>query len=83
MIFRHIENKLSIYYTKMHYSKSKLKYTFWCQDHVYMIENILKNTTKLVSQFLEFKCIFYDVYKLGLCCCGTRDEHVRQSIPLG
>ena len=39
-----------------------------------MIENILKNTTKLVSQFLEFKCIFYDLYKLGLCCCGTTDN---------
>ena len=39
-----------------------------------MIENILKNTTKLVSQFLEFKYIFYDLYKLGLCCCGTADS---------
>ena len=36
-----------------------------------MIENILKNTAKLVSQFLEFKHIFYDLYKLRLCYCGT------------
>jgi hypothetical protein len=39
-----------------------------------MIEDILKNTTKLVSQFLEFKCIFYGLYKLGLCCCGIADS---------
>ena len=39
-----------------------------------MIENILKNTTKIGSQFLEFKCIFYDLYKLGLCCCGTTNN---------
>ena len=46
-----------------------------------MIENILRNTTKLVSQFLKFKCIFHEFYKLGLCCCelmecsvGTADD---------
>ena len=40
-----------------------------------MIENILRNTTKLVSQFLEFKCIFYDLYKLG--CAAV----VQQIVP--
>jgi hypothetical protein len=48
-----------------------------------MIEDILKNTTKLVSQFLEFKCIFYGLYKLGLCYCGTADSpRIRVDSPL-
>jgi hypothetical protein len=35
-----------------------------------MIDNILSNTTKLVSKFLKFKCIFYEFYKFGSCCCA-------------
>ena len=48
-----------------------------------MIEIILKNTTKLVSYFLEFKCIFYDLYKLELCCCGTADSPRAADSPPG
>ena len=48
-----------------------------------MTENFLKNTTKLVLQFLEFKCIFYDLYKLGLCCCGTADSPRAADSPPG
>jgi hypothetical protein len=33
-----------------------------------------KEHNKLVSQFLELKCIFYGLYKLGLGCCGTADS---------
>jgi hypothetical protein len=39
-----------------------------------MIDNNLRNTTKLVSQLLEFKCIFYQFYMFGLCCCETADS---------
>jgi hypothetical protein len=36
-----------------------------------MIDNILSNAAKLVSQFLEFKYIFYEFYKFGLYCCAV------------
>ena len=46
------------------------------------MENNLRNTTKLVSQFLEFKCIFYGFYKFGLCCCDTaKSPRIRADSP--
>ena len=41
-----------------------------------MIENNRSNTTKLVSQFLEFKYIFYEFYKFVLCCCELTERSV-------
>ena len=49
-----------------------------------MIENILRNTAKLISQFLEFKCIFYEFYKFGTCCYGTVDcPRIRRTVRQG
>ena len=46
-----------------------------------MIENILSNTTKLISQFWEFKCIFYEFYKFGLCSCAFTGPSANMTDP--
>ena len=38
-----------------------------------MVENILSNTTKLVSLFLDLKYIFYKFYNFMGCCCALTE----------